>query len=205
MKGRGGKHLLRTLGWLIPILCMLVTATVFWRQSGVLLKAETLRDSAVVKIGQAVALRSAVDRQGQDRHYAAANDDGNEQNSFLDDLRLKAISSGATIVGWTANASTYGAQGGPSLVDPNDNNLVKGITRVDCLLTMKGPYAPLRNFVRDTTDSDRLYTLSGISWTRSGDGVTSLQLTLTRYKAANQHLGLPLEAQSAAASHGKKL
>ena len=205
MKRQGGKHLFRSLGWLIPIFCMMVTAAVFWRQYGVLKTAEAIRDSAVIRIGQAVAVKLGVERQGEDRHYAAANEDGNEQNGFLDHLRLKAISSGATIVSWTANASTYGAQGGPSLVDPNDNDLVKGITRVDCLLMLKGPYAALHTFVKDMTDSERLFTLSGISWTRAGDGVTSLQLTLTRYRAPNQHLGLSLEANNAAEPRRKKL
>jgi hypothetical protein len=115
-----------------------------------------------------------------ERRFAAADETQDEENRFLDDLRKKARDADATIVNWVSTRTQYA---------PDNTSGLAGITRVSCDLNVVGPYQDLRKLVGELTNSDRLFTISNVTWHRidPAPGSTAYQnqlsFSLVRYVA----------------------
>lgn len=179
----------RVLGWIVPILFLCVASSIIYVQHAALEQAEERRTEANETLNKANQDRALVLSMPALPRFAAVDQSPDEENKFLDDLRAKAHSVGATISGWTSNRTQYG-NGGPSVSDPNDAQALAGVYRISCDLKVVGPYQALRKLVGELTGSDRLFTISNINWhradtpsaARTGDS-NELSFSLVRYVA----------------------
>jgi Tfp pilus assembly protein PilO len=189
----------RIFGWLIPGLCMAAVVGVWLRQSNALSEADAERDAAVQAVQQAKVDKEAVLAQGQDQRYAAEESSELEQAQFLSDLRSRVARNGATITNWTTQKTVYGTNPNTSIPEEErkkQETLLKGITRVSSTLTLSGSYGSIQSFLSDLSNSDRLFTLSQATWTRSPQG-TNLVVTVSRYLAPEgSDKGAALEARA---------
>ncbi len=177
--------LYRVFGWLIPGLCMAGSVALAIRQNSALHEAQLDLDASLVDVQAAKIQKLAVDSHGGERRYAAAASSDLEQTLFLSDLRTRVATHGAVITSWTTRTAAYGNVGNASVAkaqDPQETELLKGIVRVSSTLTLAGSYSAIRRFLGDLSASDRLFTLSHVSWTRSKEG-TTLIVTVSRYVA----------------------
>ena len=174
----------RMLGWAVPTVCMAVAAILIFRQNGALQDAQSKRNHAEQLAQSATMEKSMVDRQEVEHRYAAADASSIEEPLFLEDLRSRARQCGVTIASWTSQAKQYGGADSPSGQVASsggaDANLLKGITKISCSLSLAGQYSALRTFLEGLTRSDRLYTVSDVNWSRAEEG-TTLTVTLARY------------------------
>ena len=154
-----------------------------------LAKAELVEASAGLAQSQ-VTLDLARRQSAISRFYAAAPADPAEQTVFIDDLRRRAQAAGVNVVSWRAITSPVkpappaNSDGTTSLTP--EEELLKGVDRVSSELTLQGPTARLRSFLGGFPRSDRLYTVSAVTWERAPNDApgTRLALTVSRYVTA---------------------
>ena len=78
----------------------------------------------------------------------------------------------------------YGKDKQATPADPGTAALLKGIRKISSTFTFVGEYADVRRLLGELESSDRLYTLTSITWALAKDGSsTSLSVTLSRYVA----------------------
>jgi len=191
------KDVSKILGWALPIGCVLIAGAVLFFQhkrldeaQGQLRKAE---DSAI----QAAIERDKALRDGQDLRFAAAEKTSLEESQFLNDLRIRAASSGVKLLRWNSRAIEFGGETSSSDTpeEKEKQEKLKGIIKIASDLTLQGPYANARRFVGGITASERLYTLGNVRWARSEEGGTELLLTISRYIQPNQGLMSTIDDQ----------
>lgn len=173
----------RIFGWLVPVSCFAISTVLVVGKHKELNARQMELDRASVALLSAQATKLDLDRQKPDRRFAAAVADSMEETLFLNDLRQRMHSNGVILIQWTSKALTYGSAptGQAALAGGANADLLKGITRVDCDLTVSGQYTAIREFVGGLTNSERLFALHNIVWSRSEKGANQLTLSLSRY------------------------
>lgn len=175
----------RILGWLVPAICFAVAAAVIFAKHTAFTAKQTELDAASLKLSAARTTKAELDRKLPDRWYASVPATSMEETLFLNELRERMHSTGVILIQWTSKVQSYGvtASGQPDLAGGENAALLKGITRVDCDLTVGGQYTAIRQFIDGLTKSDRLFALHNVNWNRSDKTTNLLTLSLSRYVA----------------------
>lgn len=185
----------RVLGWMIPSVCMAAAVLVTYRQSQALNEAERERDAALVEVVAANKLLESLQGMGPEKRYAAVTGDESEQTQFLGDLKARAAMHGVVIKSWSTQVDALGkpaAQVTTGTVSEGDKNeLLTGLIRIRSNLTVTGQFGNIQLFLKDLNQSDRLFTLGNINWSRLMDE-TSLAVTISRYVTDAKGLGEPV-------------
>ncbi len=175
----------RILGWLVPAFCFAVAAAVIFAKHTAFTAKQTELDSASLKLSATRTTKAELDRKLPDRWYASVPATSMEETLFLNELRERMHSTGVILIQWTSKVQSYGvtSTGQPDLAGGENAALLKGITRVDCDLTVGGSYSAIRQFIAGINKSDRLYALHNVNWNRSDKTTNLLTLSLSRYVA----------------------
>jgi Tfp pilus assembly protein PilO len=65
-----------------------------------------------------------------------------------------------------------------------DDKTLTGVKKIYAELSVGGSYANIRAFLRDFENSQRMYTISNVKWSRT-DSATELGVVLARYVLMN--------------------
>ena len=171
---------LRILGWGFPILCMAIACWIVYSQNNAFRTTSLARDQANRDLEDAVRDKRDTDNAPKQRRYAAVPDVPDEEPQFMAFLRTRAMAHNVTLQNWTSQVSEYGKERAAPDQDQKMVAMLKGIRRVSVVLSLTGPYAGLRELIGEFESSDRLYTLSNLTWKRTVDG-NVLVVTVGRY------------------------
>ncbi|MBS1726015.1 MAG: hypothetical protein JST51_04785 [Armatimonadetes bacterium] len=175
----------RILGWIVPAICFAIATFIIFSKHAAFTAKQSELDSASLKLQSARTRKTELDQKLPDQWYASVPANSNEETQFLNDLRERMHSTGVVLMQWTSKVQSYGvnANGQTDLAGGENAALLKGITRVDCDLTVGGEYSALRQFIAGLTSSDRLFALHNINWNRSDKSANQLTFSLSRYVA----------------------
>lgn len=185
----------RVLGWMIPGICMAGAVLVTYRQSQSLTEAQREREAAIGEVVAANKLRESLLSLGKERRYAAVVGDESEQTQFLGDLKARAAQNGVVIKSWSTQVDALGKPAELStsgtVSDGEKDELLTGLIRIRSNLTVAGQFSNIQVFLRELIQSDRLFTLSNVNWTRVSDE-TNLAVTISRYVTDAKGVGQPV-------------
>jgi len=173
---------LRTLGWVIPMLCMGVAGWTLYKHNRDLTAAATARDQAQRTLENLAKELKVQQGTPPGNRFAAADDLPLEETAFLNYLRTRFGANGVTLDTWSSLSTEYGKDKSTALKDERTIALLKGIRKISSTLTLKGPYSNIRRVLGEMESTDRLYTLTNTTWNSAKDG-TIVTLTLSRYVA----------------------
>ena len=172
---------IRAVGWGAPILCMLILGFVLYSQNSAFKSASQDLVVANKELDDATKDKETTDKFKSSRYFATIDETNDEESSFLTYLRTTAGTFGVTLVQWSSTSAEFGKDKSISPVDAKSAAILKGIRRVSSSLTLSGKYFGLRQFIGELESSNRLYSLSGITWNRTDAGDNSLNVTVSRY------------------------
>ena len=116
--------------------------------------------------------------------FAAGDDIPSEEPAFLNFLRARCEADHVLIDRYQTTTVVYGRDKQATPADAGTAALLKGIRKISSTFTFIGVYADIRKLLGELETSDRLYTLTNITWVLAKDGSsTSLSVTLSRYVA----------------------
>lgn len=170
------------LGWLIPILCMTIAGWTLFKLNREF-TAAGLANYQAHRESENVA-QEFIKLKGlpPENRYAAVDDVPMEETDFLNYLRTTFAAAGVTFDNFASLSIEYGKDKTAEKTDEKTIALLKGIRKISSTLTLKGPYANIRKLLGELELSNRLYTLTNLSWNSAKEG-TVLTLTLSRYVA----------------------
>jgi len=164
----------------VPILCMAIAFYVILSQNSAFQAASAARDQANRDIEAAAQDKNATMNLPREPQYAAEPDVPEEEPKFMAYLRTRALANNVNLDNWTIQALEYGKDRSSSNPDPKINELLKGIKKISTTLSLSGPYTGLRTLIGELESSNRLITLSNVTWKRTNGG-NVLVLTVGRY------------------------
>lgn len=175
---------LRILGWIIPILCMAIAGWILYGQSLAYTDASLKNNQANRDIQQAQKEKELYKSLKPSSRYAAGDDVPSEEPAFLNFLRARCEADHVLIDRYQTTTVVYGRDKQATPADAGTAALLKGIRKISSTFTFIGVYADIRKLLGELETSDRLYTLTNITWVLARDGSsTSLSVTLSRYVA----------------------
>ena len=170
----------RIFGWGVPILCMTIAFYTIFTQNSAFNTASNARDQANRDLEAAAQDKNATMNLPRLPKYAADPDIPEEEPKFMAYLRTRALANNVNLDNWSIQALEYGKDRSSSNPDPKINALLKGIKKISTTLTLSGPYTGLRALIGELESSNRLITLSNVTWKRTNGG-NVLVLTVGRY------------------------
>jgi hypothetical protein len=173
---------LRTLGWVVPLACMAVSAYVLFTQRNNFLEASMAQNLANRDVVEAQKEKQKYENMPMEKRFAAVDDVPEEETAFLTYLRTRSISDDVTFDRWLTQSIVYGKDKVGAAKDERTTALLKGISRISSTVTLTGKYANIRKLVGELESSDRLYSLNNLNWVSSKFG-TNLTMTVSRYVA----------------------
>ena len=173
---------LRLLGWAIPILCMAVACWILFKEHQDFIASDMARNQANRDLEVAAKENQAISEQPPGRRYAAVDDLPEEEIAFLTYLRTRCAANNVNFKSWSSQTVVYGKDKEVTSKDEKTAALLKGIRKISASLTLAGPYANIRKLIGEMELSDRLYTLTNLTWSTTKEG-TQLGMTVSRYVA----------------------
>lgn len=161
---------------------MAVACYIIFSQNSAFQAASAARDQANRDVENAAKDKKNADDAPKRRRFAAAPDTPDEEAKFLNYLRQHAALYKVQLVSETSATTEYGKDRSTAILDPKIAELLKGIRKISCNITLSGPYAGLRQLMGELEASDRLFTLSNLSWNRTENG-NRLSMIVGRYVA----------------------
>lgn len=192
----------RLAAWAVPIVSFALTTALFIDRQTAFVASVRRTRALESELSEAYAKQDTMDDLKKATRFACAKRSPKEEPVFFAGLRRHAALADVTIVRLRSQAETLGddkeSNGGPpASATPagkeTPETVVKGVTRVGCQLVLDGSYPALRRFLQGLWKSDRLYTMSDVTWNRAPNG-TEMTLTLNRYLAPATPLAPPKEA-----------
>lgn len=192
----------RLAAWAIPIVSFALAAALCVDRHAAFSAAVRRTRALESELSQAYAREDAMGGLKKAARFACAKRSPKEESVFFTGLRRHAALADVTIVRLRSQSETLGddkglAGGPPPAATPvgkeSPETVIKGVTRVGCQLVLDGSYPALRRFLQGLWKSDRLYTMSDVTWSRAPSG-TEMTLTLNRYLAPATPLAPSKEA-----------
>ena len=171
---------LRILGWVIPILCMTVGGWFVYKEQQAFLVASDATRQSHRDAEKVAAEKKMYDELPPSRRYASVEDKPQEETEFLNYIRTRSQADGVIFDKWLSQTIEYGKD---KLSQPKDDKtaaLIKGIRKKSGSCSLTGTYSNIRNLIGELESNDRLFTMSGLTWTTAKTG-TVLSMTLSRY------------------------
>jgi len=173
---------LRIMGWVIPLLCMAIAGWTLLRDNQELGAASDATKQAHRINEEKAKEKSLYDHQEPMHRYAAVDDVPLEETAFLNDMRTRMAADHVTFERWMSQSIEYGKDKLAVKMDDKTAALLKGIRRIGSTLTLTGSYGDIRKFLGELESSDRLFTLTNLTWNAAKEG-TILTMTVSRYVA----------------------
>jgi len=170
----------RILGWLIPALCIGTAGALIWKKNGEFIEAGKVRNQMHLAAQQALEKKREIDSWPVEHNYAAVPEGRTEESTFLDYLKSRCASCSVALSSWTSQTDDYGKGKAQVSGDQKIEALLKGLRRISSTVTVTGSYNGLRALVMQLEASDRLYTLSNPTWSRTPTG-TTLSVIVSRF------------------------
>jgi hypothetical protein len=185
----------RILGWLLPVLCIIGATVALIIQFGRVIGAQLNFAKADDDVKKAIALNSKSKDITQYQRRIGPMDGPTEETRFVSDLNSIAKIHNVTLLKLSSRAQAFGA----GVLDSRgyrytleDDKTLTGVKKIYAELSVGGSYANIRAFLRDFENSQRMYTISNVKWSRT-DSATELGVVLARYVLMN----VPLAEESA--------
>jgi Tfp pilus assembly protein PilO len=162
---------MRLLGWIVPILCMMISGAAIYRQHNRIQLGNT--ESAVL-VTQIEAKQMELANLGLEPEptVAIAEDQSDDEaNQFVEVLKGLAGNSGIQLEKMMYVRSDLGQRA---------NKKEQEYTPVSMQIVVTGDYLRVRDFVASLRTGPRLVVIGNSSWSKSG-GITKLTLTVTRF------------------------
>ncbi len=172
--------LFRALGWIIPIVCMAIAGWVLYGQNQAFADASARRNQAEREVQEAQKEYDMIKRLSSEHHYAAEDDTQLEETAFLTYLHARSAANNVRWGNYNTQSTVYGKDKQGANGDPKVADLLKGIRKISSTLNFLGDYQNLRKLLGELESSDRLYTLTNITWSLTDKG-TTLNMTISRY------------------------
>jgi|GEM_PF-2650478 hypothetical protein len=185
----------RILGWLLPVICIVAATVALIIQFGRVIGAQLNFAKADEEVKKAIALNSKSKDITQYQRRIGPMDGPTEETRFVSDLNTIAKIHNVTLLKLSSRAQAFGAgvldsRGYRYTLD--DDKTLTGVKKIYAELSVGGSYANIRAFLRDFENSQRMYTISNVKWSRT-DSATELGVVLARYVLMN----VPLAEESA--------
>jgi Tfp pilus assembly protein PilO len=163
---------IRVVGWVIPVACMVVSSAAVYRQYDRIQVANE-ENAAFVKEFDAKQAELAVLRNKPGPEIRVAEPDSEaEATEFVEILKELAAMSGSRIEKLSDKRDSGTVK--------RDEKLSEDLQAVVTNVEVSGDYLAVRNFVTSLRTAPRLVVLSTANWKRE-DRRTTLNLTITRY------------------------